>query len=95
MVKSLVAIKDKKVGYFDVRCVDNVDVAKREFSLLFKPGQETSTIYFPDDYELYLLGSYDNANASFDLQNVPVLLSDGATQVKLWKVYKKKNLESE
>ena len=85
MKKSLVAIRDVKVGYFDVRCVDNVDVAKREFSVLFKPNQDTATSMFPSDYELYYLGDYDLSNATFDLQDLPVFLINGSACVDLWK----------
>lgn len=70
-----ISVKDNKVGFGGIHLVPNEEVAKRDFSLLFKDKESSYAIY-PLDYSLYKLGEFDTESGEF-FPVVPVWLFDG------------------
>lgn len=70
-----VSVKDSKVGFGGIHLVPNEEVAKRDFSLLFKDKASSYAIY-PSDYSLYSVGCFDTETGEF-VSTIPSWLFDG------------------
>lgn len=65
--KNLYCIKDVKVGYLGIFEHTNDATAAREFSLMCRSNVEGNMIQrFPQDYELYRVGTFDDKEGSFE-----------------------------
>lgn len=67
MIVNVYAIKDTKVGYESPFLRVNDDAAKRDFISAAKFGPEPNRFaQAPGDYELYKLGTYNQANGELE-----------------------------
>lgn len=64
MVKNIYAVKDTKSSCFLNPTYDsNDDVAKRNLNYLVNVVNESMIYQYPEDYELWCIGSYDDLTA--------------------------------
>lgn len=77
MLLQLISIRDSAIDAYDApRAVVSVGGAVRSFGDEVNRADEKNPMYkHPDDYELYHLGSYDDAAAEFDLFDKPRLVA--------------------
>lgn len=61
-MKNVYAVKDLKVGYGSPFLASNDDEAKRMFRTAIRPGLDNPMSMYPEDYELWKLGTYNPEN---------------------------------
>lgn len=59
MIKSVCCIKDCKVGFMSPIVRENENVAIRDFSIMVNGDKDNMLSVCPNDFELYLLGTFD------------------------------------
>lgn len=79
MILKLVAIKDVKVGAFQQpACVAAVGAAERAFSdAVSNPNKDTDISRHPEDFELYILGEFNDENGAINAYTTPTFLMGG------------------
>lgn len=75
MKKVLVCMLDRKVGFGDPSAQINEEVAIRQFGFAVNNSQMPS--YAPADFELYKIGTYDDANGSIETFEKPIMIASG------------------
>lgn len=75
----LCVIKDAKSDvYFPPAVSDNKEAAKRSFHALVKRGNDLVFSNFPSDFDLWLVGEYDERSGTITSVPAPVHLANGA-----------------
>lgn len=85
MKRVIVALFDKAAAaYLEPRFVPAVGVALREFEDAVNSGEKTPFAMHPEHFEMYLLGSFDDATGVFSLDGAmsPTCLANGASLVR-------------
>lgn len=74
MILKVYSIHDRKAGIYNRPFMESNEViAKRNVERAFL--DEDSTFYsYPNDFELVLLGTYDDLTGKFDLLDIPKLI---------------------
>ncbi|AZL82880.1 nonstructural protein [Apis mellifera associated microvirus 26] len=81
MLQKLFAIRDSKTEYFGSPfCKATHGEAERDFRTLVN-DEKTNLNQYPEDYDLYYLGEYDNNSGKFETLETPQHLMK-AIQVK-------------
>ena len=75
----LYAIKDVKVGFWKPFCQPNDAVASREFSNLINSTRESIVKDNPCDFELWCLGTYDEATGAI-VSDVQFIISGASVK---------------
>lgn len=75
----LCVIKDAKSNvYFPPSVSDNQEAAKRSFHALIKRGTDFVFSNFPSDFDLWLVGEFDERSGTITPTPAPVHLANGA-----------------
>ena len=75
----LCVLKDAKSNvYFPPSVYDNQEAAKRSFHALIKRGTYFVFSNFPTDFDLWLVGEYDDLSGTITPTPAPVHLANGA-----------------
>lgn len=79
MNKSVYAIRDNKMGTFNVPVlIENDSVAVRQFGDLVTRGGDSVMTLHPSDFTLYRLGDFDSKSGKFTNLDCPVALATGS-----------------
>jgi hypothetical protein len=76
MVVKIYSVYDKKTRFYGpLLCLQNDGHAGREYKRMFSKEQHPVS-QFPDDYQIYCLGSFDDSNGKieFPFGNNPVMV---------------------
>ena len=78
MKRILVSIKDSQIeGFFPVICVEHENQAVRSFvQEINRPG-ESNLYLFPEDFDLYKIGTFDDTTGQLENLPSPLLLRRG------------------
>lgn len=76
MIYNIYSIKDVKTGFLNIHLEQNDAAATRNFGSMCM-NDDSLMHKFPNDYSLYLLGTFDTEDASIELQKTPKHLADG------------------
>lgn len=79
MKKVLVVMLDRKAGFGDPSAQINDEIAIRQFGYAVNNSQIPN--YAPADFELYKIGEYDDANASIEMFDKPIMIASGLEMI--------------
>lgn len=84
MITQIMAVRDRAIDSFGQPFfAQAIGQATRQFADAVNSGkQDDNLALHPEDFDLYHLGTYDDAGAKFDLLPQPRLVSIGKDQVK-------------
>lgn len=72
MMLAIFSIYDRKAEvYFPPQCYHNEETAKRSLRMEFEKNPLTPMVMFPDDYDLYCVGAWDDATAEIRVVGPP------------------------
>ena len=79
MITQILAIRDAKANAFmQPFAQQSLGQAERGFSDEINNASDNNVMYrHPEDFQLYHLGSYNDADGSFDLLSTPRLIASG------------------
>lgn len=79
MKKIIVSMLDRKSDFGECGCVDNEELAKRQFG--YALSQNGIPNYAPADFELYKIGEFDTKNGQITSLDKPELLCTGLDMI--------------
>lgn len=80
----LCVIKDAKSEvYYPPSCSDSADAAKRSFAALIRRQSDFVLSTFPSDFDLWMVGEYDDRTGTITPAPAPVHLANGSDFAKI------------